>query len=111
MGVDMSRVEIKVNEATKTITIAVPDAEIFYHDVDEESFEVLDEKNNIFNPISAVDVNEFNKKYEQQVFKKIEERRLLEDAYNNAMATIKNILIAVPEIADQYTIGYKIIEK
>ena len=107
LGVDMSKVKISVDEANKAITISIPKAEIFYHDVDEESFEILDEKNNVFNPISTQDKINFDIKYEKKIYEKIEQNRLLEDAFENAKSIIANILNAVPQVATQYTIHYK----
>lgn len=107
MGVDLSKVKISVNETAKQIEVSIPKAEIFYHDVDEASFELLDEKNNIFNPISIEDKIQFDIKYENKIYKKIEDNRLLEDAYESAQLMIENILNATPNLAKQYTIKYK----
>lgn len=106
-GVDLAKVVISVDENTKVITVSMPTAEIFYHDVFEDSFEILDEKNNIFNPITVDDKVEFDKKYENMIFEKIKENRILEDAYNNATIAIENIINATPNVAGQYTIAFK----
>lgn len=104
IGVDLTKVRITADEARKTVTISVPAAEIFYHDVDEESFVVLDQKNNIFNPIDVVDKIEFDKKYEKKIYEKITDNRMLEDAYDNAKTMIENMIGAV---AQDYTINFQ----
>lgn len=104
IGVDLSKAVITVNEDSKVITVSIPAAEIFYHDVDEESFEVLDQKNNIFNPIDVVDKIEFDKKYEKKIYEKITDNRMLEDAYDNAKNMIENMLGAV---AKNYKIDFQ----
>ena len=104
IGVDLSKVIIDVNEANKIVTVSIPAAEIFYHDVDEDSFEVLDQKNNIFNPIDVVDKVEFDKKYEKKIYEKITDNRMIEDAYENAKTMIENMLSAV---AQDYKIEFQ----
>lgn len=106
LGVDLSKVKLDVNETTKTITVKIPAAEIFYHDVDEDSFVVLDEKNNIFNPITVADVKDFDDQYEEKIIEKIKENRMLDNAYEAARLMIENMLKAVPQLAGQYTIQY-----
>lgn len=107
LGVDLTKVKITVNESTKIITVTVPNAEIFYHDVDHKSFKTLDEKNNIFNPITVDDINQFNIKYEDKIYEKIEEIRLLEEACENAKTMVENILKAIPGLTEQYTIQFQ----
>lgn len=109
-GVNLEKVVIYVDENSKVITVSVPAAEIFYHDVFEDSFEILDEKNNIFNPITVADKVDFDKKYESMIFEKIKENRVLEDAYENALMAIENIINATPNVAGQYTITFKQIQ-
>ena len=109
IGVDMSKVKISVNETSKLITVSIPSAEIFYHDVDEDSFEVLDKKNNVFNPITVEDKVNFDKEYEQRIYTKINDSGLMSDASDNAKMIIGNILNSVPGLAEQYQIQYKTI--
>lgn len=104
IGVDLSNVKITVDETNKTIAVSIPQAEIFYHDVDEESFEVLDQKNNIFNPIDVVDKIEFDKKYEKKIYEKVTDNRMIEDAYDNAKNMIENMLGVV---AQDYKINFQ----
>lgn len=107
LGVDLSKVTITADEVSKAITVSMPDAEIFYHDVDEKSFAVLDEKNNLLNPITVADIKQFDIIYEQKIKDKIAEQRMLEDAYGYAQTMIESILKSVPQVAEQYTINFK----
>ena len=107
IGIDLEKATISVDESSKTITISMPKAEIFYHDIDHKSFKVLDEKNNIFNPITVEDMNQFDIKYEEKIYEKIKQNRLLDDAYENGQMMVENILKAVPKLADQYTINFQ----
>lgn len=107
IGVDLSKAKLNVNEETKIITITLPDAEMFYHDVDEDSFETFDEKNNIFNPITVNDKVKFDKKYEDKVFVKIKEGNMLEKAQESAEMAIRNMLYGIPQIKSQYKIVFQ----
>lgn len=107
IGIDLAKVKISVNETNKTINIAIPKAEIFYHDIDHKSFKVLDQQNNIFNPITVEDVNQFDINYEEKIYEKIEKNRMLDDAYKNGQVMVENILKAVPTLADKYTINFQ----
>ena len=107
IGVDLAKAKINVNEEEQVITMTLPDAEMFYHDVDEESFEIYDEKNNIFNPITVIDKVKFDQKYEDKVFVKIKEGNMLEKAKEGAEMTIRNILNGIPQIKSQYEIVFQ----
>ena len=57
-GIDFTKIQIDKNDSEKLITVMLPDVEIISSDVDQSSFALYDEKNNIFNPISVSDVAE-----------------------------------------------------
>ena len=72
----------------------------------EESIKILDEKNAVFNPIKLNDYTSFAADR-----KKINENRALEkgillEADTNAKKLITEILNAVPQIKDEYTITF-----
>lgn len=70
----------------------MPQAEIHSSELDLNSFKMLDEERNIFNPITVEEVkNSFNniKDFEE---KKAKERGLLQKANSNAKALIENFL-------------------
>ena len=55
-GIDFTEIQIDKDDMEKTITVTLPDAEIISSEVYHDSFQLYDEKNNIFNPISVTDV-------------------------------------------------------
>lgn len=55
-GIDFSKIQVDKKE--HTISITLPSAQIIGSEIDEESFKLYDERNNIFNPIGVKDIND-----------------------------------------------------
>ncbi len=103
-GIDVKAIKVKVSE--NNINLKLPKAEIKSHEILEESIKILDEKNAVFNPIKLNDYTSFAADR-----KKINENRALEkgillEADTNAKKLITEILNAVPQIKDEYTITF-----
>ena len=93
-GVNFEKINLITDETENKITITVdmPEAEIHSSELDLDSFKMLDEERNIFNPITVEEVkNSFNniKSYEEQ---KAKEKGLLVKANANAKTLIENFL-------------------
>jgi len=94
-GIDLNKLRIKSTE--KSVSIKLPEAEIFSNDLDTESFKILDEKKNIFNHIN---VEEFNLCYD--TMKKEGEAKairegILEEAKTSAESHIRFMLSDICE--------------
>lgn len=91
-GIDFAEIRVEKDEGTKTISVTLPEAQIISSDVDEDSFELYDEKNNLFNPIRVTDVADsfadLKKAEEQEAI----EDGLLEKARSNARMLVENFL-------------------
>ncbi len=105
-GIDFEAVKIDVDEKAKKVTVTLPEAKILSTAIDENSFEIFDESNNIFNPIGLNDMNkgllELKKAAEQKALK----NGILENARTNAKLLIKGFLIGVLN-SDEYTFVFK----
>lgn len=93
-GVNFEKINLEIKETENKIFINVfiPQAEIHSSELDLNSFKMLDEERNIFNPITVEEVKDsFNniKNYEE---KKAKERGLLKKAESNAKILIENFL-------------------
>lgn len=102
-GIDFTEIRVEKDDRAKTIIVTLPEAEIFSCDVDEDSFQLYDERNNIFNPIRVTDVADsfadLKKEEEQEAI----EDGLLEKARSNAEVLVENFM------RGSYNIGeYKI---
>ena len=102
-GIDFTSIEVEKDDLKKLVTVTLPEAEILSSEVDEKSFQLYDEKNSIFNPISVSDVNETVIRLKETAERKAVEKGLLERANRNAQALIKNFVKSTYSLKD-YTI-------
>ena len=58
-SIDLKEVKVSVNNSTKTVTITMPGSKIFDHNIPQETINVLQVKNNLFNSISFNDYNKY----------------------------------------------------
>lgn len=106
-GVDLDKAKVDVNEASKIISVTLPQASILSHDIDENSVMVYDEKNSIFNPLKLEDYSDFRKEEEAKVEKEAIDKGLLEEAKEKSEKAVKEILDINPIISKEYTINIK----
>lgn len=66
--------------------------EITETSIDNDSFEKLDESNNIFNPISIEDLNEAQKELKEKMVDRAIEKGVLDIAESNAETIIAGML-------------------
>ena len=105
-GVKLDLVTIEVNQDEKKITVSVPTAEILSYQIDTDSVEVLDEKDNIFNKISVDDKIKFDAATEEAMKQRAVENGLLEKAQTNAEDILLRLLQANPAIGTDYTVEF-----
>ena len=109
-GIDIQKIAIEVDDEAKIITIFMPKAEILSHELDENSFEVLREDDNIFNPIEIEDVKKFDAKSKETMEQRAIDNGILDKAYESA----KNVIVALvyTEVveAQGYTIEFEMIK-
>ena len=101
-GIDMSHIEISVDD--KNITVLLPDVEIISNLIDEDSIEVYDETKNIFNPISINDYKTFASNQKSVVEEDAIENGFLSEAATRAQNAIRSFLEMIPQIKEDYTI-------
>lgn len=109
-GVKMDKITVEVNEAEKEIIVYMPKAEILSHEVDEESFEALDEKDGLFNPIEIDDIKEFETKSKELMEERAIENGILDKAIENAQTIISNLINTDVVEEPGYSITFKIME-
>ena len=93
-GIDFTRIQVDISDRTGRITVILPEAEILTSEVDQDSFELYDEKNNIFNPIHVSDVSASFAKLKPAEEQKAVEKGLLDTARANAVMLVKNFIHA-----------------
>lgn len=105
-GVDFESVEFDVDENNYIITVQLPQAKIHSVEIDESSFEIFDETNNIFNPLGLKDVNTSLAELKDKAKEKAIANGLLENARSNAEMLIRGFLSGTFD-AQKYTIVFK----
>ena len=97
-GIDIGQTQIDIDEDARAITIALPKSEIVSHETFEDTLVVLDETNNVFNPISIENYNEFVSEQKDSMEKKAIERGLLTNADAEAKLMVQSFLSQIPGI-------------
>jgi len=91
-GIDFAQIRAEVDESTKQIRVILPASRILSSELDETSFELYDEQNNIFNPFSVKDVNETNRALKENAERRALDGGLLERADANARTMVRSLL-------------------
>lgn len=97
-GIDIGKTQIDIDEDARAITITLPKSGIISHETFEDTLVVLDETNNVFNPISIENYNEFVSEQKDGMEKKAIERGLLTNADAEAKLMVQSFLSQIPGI-------------
>lgn len=94
-GVDFTRIEVEKDEESRSVTVKLPPAEIFYVDIDPESFQLYDEKKGLGTHIGVEDYNNAFIQLENTAADKAEARGILEKADENARSVVSNFIRSI----------------
>lgn len=94
IGTDLSGVDIKLDVEAETLDIKVPTSKILSHEIDMDSWEVLDVKNGLFNSVTPEDNAEFIKTQKNNM----EEDILETDMLSEANEKTKNQLVSFIQV-------------
>lgn len=104
LGCDLDTAQVDVNKSAKTITVTLDPVKILSSSIDEKSIEVYDESKNLFNPISVNDYKEFASRQKEAVEEEIRSKPVFEEAKENTVKAITEILGLTDGIRDVYTV-------
>jgi hypothetical protein len=107
--VDTESIQLDIDEVTKTITVHIPEPRVLSHETDENSIEIFDETNNIFNPISIEDYSTFFAESKTDMESKALDSGILDEALQNAENIITQCLNSNENIRDSYTINFELL--
>lgn len=103
VAIDLSKAEIeKVDESGKTITIALDEPYISSNTPDMENSGVLEENNNILNPIHVADVDAFQRQCIKESEEAVQSGTIYEEAKQNAAGTLSRMFKAA--LGDEYEV-------
>lgn len=110
-GVKVEKIKIEEDKKEKKIIVHIPKAEILSHEIDNQSFEVLDEKNNLFNPIKTDDVRNFDTGSKEAMETRAIESGILDKAFENAKNIIAKLVDTDVVKEQEYRVVFETIEK
>ena len=102
-GVDLTKVSIPVDEAAKTVSVTLPGSQILSHEIPEDSLEVFDESDNIFNRITIEDYAGFTKDQKALMEQRAIDNGLLTGADEKARDAVSAFLSLLPDM-EAYTL-------
>ena len=106
-GVDLEDAVVSLDEATDTVVVTLPSAEILVNAANADTYRVLDEENNILNPIKVEDVTNYLSESQHAAEKAAAEGEVLAEAQENAEDVIRAMLeTALPE---GYTVVFEVL--
>ena len=105
-GIDLKEVKFDVNEAAKTITVSMPKSKIFDHNIPQETINVVEVKNNLFNSVSFDDYNRFISGEKEVMEETAIGKGILEEADKEARQVLDAFLKTIPGI-DRYKIVFQ----
>lgn len=105
-GVDLSQVQVTVNDSTHTVTVTLPKSKIISHEIFEDSLVVFNEVDGIFNPITIEDYNGFTQEQKAAVEQKALDNGLLTAADEKAREAVESLLSLLPGM-EEYTLTVK----
>lgn len=97
-GIDLSRVQVTVNEERREITVSLPASRITDHNIPQETIDIVEVKNGLFNKISLDDYNAFIGEQKPPMEKKAIDYGLLRKADEEARKLVEALLNAMPGI-------------
>ncbi len=105
-GVDLGNVSVDVDEATKSVTVTLPESRILSHEIPEDSLEIFDESDNLFNHITIEDYAGFTKDQKEKMEQRAIDSGLLTSANEKAHDAVTSFLGLLPEM-EGYTLTVK----
>lgn len=95
-GIDLGEVTIDVDEEARTITVTLPPSRITDNNIPQETINVLEVKDGLFNKVTFDDYNDLITEEKQVMEEKAVDMGLLADADSEARAIIKAFLNLIP---------------
>lgn len=108
VGVDLSKATYGTSEDGRTVTISLQQPYIISNTPDMEKSGVLEENNNVFNPIHVQDVDAFQRKCIEQSEQEIAAGGIYEEAKQNTEDNIRGMFNSA--LGDSYTIQFSWLE-
>lgn len=105
-GIDLKEVTFAVNESDRVIAVTLPKSRILDNNIPQETINVLEVKDGLFNPVTFADYNQFISEEKKVMENRAIDLGVLTDADKEAKATVEGFLKAIPGM-EGYTLTFK----
>ncbi|MBQ6374349.1 MAG: DUF4230 domain-containing protein [Clostridia bacterium] len=109
-GLDFEAIELVADDATKTLTVRLPEAGILSTEIDTDSLKIYDERKNVFSPLKLDNINESLAKLKQEAQASAIENGILDNAVENAKVLIRGFLSSAYDL-DVWTVDFSMNEE
>ncbi len=103
-GVDLEKLQVSIGDGEVTVTL--PESRIISHEIPEDSLEVFDESDNIFNHITIEDYTAFTQDQKSAMEQRAVDSGLLDRANQEARTAVDSLLRIMPGL-EEYTLTVK----
>lgn len=103
-GVDLEKLQVSIGDGEVTVTL--PESRIISHEIPEDSLEVFDESDNLFNHITIEDYTAFTQDQKSAMEQRAVDGGLLDRANQEARTAVDSLLRIMPGLGE-YTLTVK----
>ena len=103
-GVDLEQLQVSIGGGEVTVTL--PESRIISHEIPEDSLEVFDESDNLFNHITIEDYTAFTRDQKSAMEQRAVDGGLLDRANQEARTAVDSLLRIMPGL-EEYTLTVK----
>ena len=103
-GVDLEQLQVSIGD--REVTVTLPESRIISHEIPEDSLEVFDESDNLFNHITIEDYTAFTKDQKSAMEQRAVDGGLLDRANQEARTAVDSLLRIMPGL-EEYTLTVK----
>ena len=103
-GVDLEQLQVSIGGGEVTVTL--PESRIISHEIPEDSLEVFDESDNLFNHITIEDYTAFTRDQKSAMEQRAVDGGLLHRANQEARTAVDSLLRIMPGL-EEYTLTVK----
>ena len=103
-GIDVSQIQIEVNEAAKTVLLLLPECKIISHDIPEDGIEIFDAGRSMVNPVTVQDYVNFRMEKKSEMEEHTVATGLMQNAREQAASALTAFLTSLPGMENYYLI-------
>ncbi len=109
-GIDFTKVRVRCDDASKTVTVSLPASQYLSNELDEDSLKTIIDEQSVFNKLKQEDHNHLRKQIKDTAIEYADKNKILEQADERARILIKDIIEAIPNLKGNYEIKFETIE-